>query len=127
VNKQTSLAWMQFHDHSPASYGIQGFDGYLELIPPKTPLPCKKSELVESALDYIHGVSIGIHGRKTMLDRPVEIAEDLVLDKIKLAKKGGAKFWVTMRMDKDLAGHVTVQDTWNKKTASIDFDGGKLF
>src|ERR1700733_5949036 len=49
---QTSLAWLQLHDQSPASYGIQAFDGYLELITPKTPLPCKKSEIMESAFDH---------------------------------------------------------------------------
>jgi molecular chaperone DnaK (HSP70) len=126
LDKQTSLAWLQLHNHSPASYGVQGFDGYLELIPPKTPLPCKRSELIESALDYVRRVSVGIYYRQTMLDAPVAIARDAVLDNIRLSKKGQAKFKVTMRMDKDLAGSVTVQDTWTKSTVAVDFDGGRL-
>jgi hypothetical protein len=60
------------------------------------------------------------------LDLPVEIAEDAVLDNIRLAKKGEAKFKVTMHMDKDLTGSLTVQDTWMKSKASVDFDGGRL-
>ena len=56
----------------------------------KTPLPCKKSKNMESALDYVCRVSLGICYRRTMLDVPVEIAEDAELDSIRPAKKGEA-------------------------------------
>jgi len=123
----TSLAWRELHDQSPASYGVETFNGYVELIPPKTALPYEKSEIMESALDYIRVVSFGIACRRNMLDAPVEIAEDAVLDNVRLSKKGGAKFKVTMRMGKDLIGNLTAQDTWTKSKVSIDFDGAKLF
>lgn len=100
ANQHTSVAWLQVHDQSPVSYGIQAFDGYLELIPPETPLPCKKSEIMESALDYIRSVSFGIASRRNMLDLPMEIAEDAALGDIRLAKKGVPKFKVTIRMGK---------------------------
>lgn len=125
ADKHTSLAWLQLHDQSPASYGIQAFDGYLELIPPKTQLPCKKSETMESAFDYIRSVSFGICCRRTILDLPVEIAEDAELDNVRTAKKGATKFKVTMRMGKDLMGNFIVQDTWTRSKVSVDFDGGR--
>lgn len=63
-------------------HGIQAFDAYLERISPKTQLPCKKSETMESAFDYIRSVSLVIDCRQSMLDLPVEIAEDAELDSI---------------------------------------------
>jgi len=127
ADEKKSLAWVQLHDRSPASYGIENLDGYLELIPPKTPLPCKKSDLMESAMDYIRLASFGIRCRRTLFDAPIEIAEDVVLDNIRLAKKGQAKFKVTMEMDKDLTGSVTVQDVWIRSKKTVDFDSGRLF
>ena len=36
----TSLAWIEIHDQSPASYGISTQYGYVEMIPFGTTLPC---------------------------------------------------------------------------------------
>ena len=99
----------------------------MELVPPKTTLPYEKSEMMESALDYNRVVSFGVACRRNMLDAPLEIAEDAVLNNIRLSKKGGAKFKVTMQMGKDLIGNLTAQDTWTKSKVSVDFDGAKLF
>lgn len=82
---------------------------------------------MENALDYIRAMSFGIACRRIMLDTPVEIAEDAVVDNIGSSKKGEAKFKVTMRMDKDLVGTFSAQDTWTKRKVSIDFDGAKAF
>ena len=125
ASEHTSLAWLQLHDQSPISYGIQAFDSYLELIPPKTPLPCKKSEIMESAFDYIRSLSFGIVSCRTMLDLPTEIAEDAALCDIRIAKKGVTKLKVTMRMGKDLIGNFVVQDTCTRSKISVDFDGGR--
>ena len=124
TDKQTSLAWVRLYDYSPASYGIRAFDGsYLELIPPKLRLPCEKSATMVSPLDYMRSVAFGICYRQSMLDTYVEIADDAVLNNIRLAKRGEAKFRVTMQMDKNLTGNFSAQDTWTKSKVSIDFDG----
>ena len=47
---------------------------------------------MESAFDYIRSVSFGIASRRTMLDLPMEIAEDAALGDIRIAKKGVTKF-----------------------------------
>src|SRR3954463_9926124 len=62
----TSLAWLQLYEQSPISYGIQAFDGYMELVPSKTALPCEKSAIMESALDYVQGVSFQVACRRNM-------------------------------------------------------------
>ena len=80
---------------------------------------------MESAFDYIRSVSFGIASRRTMLDLPMEIAEDAALGDIRIAKKGVTKFKVTMRMGKDLIGNFVVQDTWTRNKISTDFDGGR--
>lgn len=89
-----------------------GFHGYLEMIPPKTPLPCKKSMEMETVLDYTREGSFGISSRRTVFDLPVKIAEDAVLPKIQLAKKGDVKCEVKMRLAKDHTGNFRVKESW---------------
>lgn len=63
---------------------------------------------MESAFGYICRLSFGVYYRRTMLDVLVEIGEDAEPDNIRPAKKGEAKFKVTMRMGKDLIGDLMV-------------------
>ena len=126
TNGKKSLAWRQLHDWAPASYGVHSFDGYFELVPRNTSLPCKKSRTMESAFDYIRSASFEVCRRRTMLDVPLEIAEPAYLEKVRLGKKGEAKFKVTMEIGKDLIGQFTAQDTWTKYKVSSSFDGGRL-
>ncbi len=121
-----SLAWRQLHDRAPSSYGVHSFNGYFELVPQNTPLPCKISRVMESAFDYIRNASFEVHCRRTILDVPLEIAEPVCLEKVRIGKKGEAKFKVTMEIGKDLIGQVTAQDTWTKCKVSSSFDGGRL-
>jgi len=55
-----------------------------------------------------------------MLDVSVEIAEDAELDNIRPAKKGEAKFKVTMCMEEG-----SVQNAWTRNKVFIKFDGGR--
>lgn len=119
-----SLAWLQLHENSPVSYGIQAFDGYLELVPPKTPLPCEKSAKMESALDYVKGVSFQVACRGNVFDIPVNIGEAANLQEVRFAREGEAEFKVTMWIQKDLSGELIAQDTWTRSMVSIEFDGG---
>jgi hypothetical protein len=106
---------------------VQTFDGYLELIARGAPLPTKKTERMESVLDHIRVVSFGIAGRQSMLHSTVELADDVVLNNVRLCKKGEAKFTVTMALNQDLTGTLSVCDTWTNASASSRFDGSRLW
>lgn len=116
------MAWVQHHERSPLSYGIAGFGGYVEVVPPNTPLPCVKSALMENALDYVPKVSFPVACRLNMLHTPVNTGKAAVLENVHLAAAGQAKFKVTMRIQKDLTGELTVRDTWTGSEVTIDFD-----
>ena len=122
--QQTALAWRQVYEETPVSFGITCYDGYAEMIPPRTRLPSTKTQKFVSAFDYLHRASFGICYRRTMLDVPTEFASHPVLENIRMGKKGVAHFKVTMRIDPDLTGNVTFWDTWTRSRISVDFDGG---
>ncbi|KAI9760913.1 MAG: hypothetical protein M1835_000080, partial [Candelina submexicana] len=94
---QTSLAWVQLHDESPTSYGIDLWGGYLEMIPPKAKLPCEKTASLENALDYIKHDTFIVRHRQSILEAPVELAK-VELNGIRVAKNGVAKMKATMRI-----------------------------
>lgn len=68
----------------------------MELIPPKITLLYKKSEMMESTVDYIRVMSFRVAFSRNIFNAPLEITEDAVLNNIRLSKKGGVKFKVIM-------------------------------
>ncbi len=111
------------HHQSPASYGIDTVNGYLELIPPKTCLPYNTTEKLQSAFDYIHSGTFTICYRLSMMHAPVEI-QSVELDGVRLAKKGDAKVKIRMGLGTDLVGNFTAQDRFTRSKVSVVFDGG---
>lgn len=120
--QETALAWVQVYEQSPASYGVNTFDGYLEMAPSGAHLPFKATETLESAFDYITHDSIPVCCRASLLDAPVEIGK-VELHGIRKAKKADTKVKVTLELGKDLVGTMTAQDVFTKSRASIEFQG----
>ena len=56
------------------------------------------SRVMESTFDYIRNASFEVHYRRTMLDVPLEIAEPVCLEKVRIEKKEEAKFKMTMEI-----------------------------
>jgi len=126
TDRQTSLAWRQIHDESPASYGINTWGGYFEMIPPKALLPYKKTATLENALDYISHGMFTVYYRHSILEGPIELAK-VELNGLRVAKEGVTKVKTTMRIGKDLMGSLKAQDSYTKSVASVVFDGGAAF
>jgi hypothetical protein len=124
--KETALAWVQLHDETPASFGINTWGGYLEMIPAKVPLPYKKTTKLVNALDSCHHMPFSILYRHSMLDLPVKL-HGLDLAGIRVAKKEGTEMKATMTMAKNLIGSLSVYDTYTRSAASVVFDGGPAF
>jgi len=125
-----SLTWTQLHTRSPASFGLFTFDGYHELVAPGTSLPCSKSNTLESVLDYIHGDTLRICYRQSLLHPHVNLAQ-LELRNIRRAKKEDTKVKVTLTVKQDLTGKCTAcfktEDKWTKSEASVAFDATLLY
>lgn len=121
--KETSLAWVQLFDESPASYGIESWGGYVEMIPPKARLPYERVVNLENALDYISCGMFTVYYRHSILKAPVEIAR-IELNGLRVAKEGLTKMEAMMTIGKNLSGTFKVQDNFTKSIASLDFDAG---
>ncbi len=122
AGSDTSVAWVQVHDRSPVSYGLDTANGYLEFVPAKTSLPCRIHDTLHSMSDFIRYATFPVCYRRSMLDAPVIIAQ-LELRDIYVGKAGKVKADVTMDIGRDLIGKFTARDTRTKGEASIVFDG----
>lgn len=116
------MAWIQLHDHTPAGYGVATFFGYIELIPPNVALPCKATQALESALDYLKSTDIPVCYRASMLHAPTQITY-ISLNGLRIAEKRDTRLKVRVEIGKDLVGTVTAWDVFTRSTASIKFDG----
>ena len=123
---QKSLAWIQLHDESPASYGVDLWGGYSEMIPPKAALPCEKTALLENALDYIKQETFRVRYRRLILEAHVELAR-VEWNGMRFGKTGVAKLRATMRIGRDLVGSFRVHDVYTKSVACVFFDAGTAF
>lgn len=121
--KETSLSWVQMFDESPASYGIDSWGGYVEMVPPKARLPYERVVNLENALDYINHGLFTVYYRHSILKAPTELART-ELNGLRVAKEGVTKMKATMTIGKDLSGTFKVQDNYTKSVASVRFDAG---
>lgn len=126
TNDQTSLSWVQLHDQSPSSYGISTWWGYYEMISRGASLPHEKTEIFESIFDYFDHETFTLCYRHSAQDAPVNIAK-VELSGLRVAKKGITKVRTILRVEKDLVGLFTVEDTFTKSKKSITFDAGTAF
>ena len=117
-----SLAWLQLYDHTPAGYGVDTFLGYVELVPPNVVLPCKGTQTLESAFDYLKSTDIPVCYRASILHPPTQIT-NMTLNGLRMAKKEDTRMKVRMEIGKDLAGTVTAWDVFTRITISVEFDG----
>jgi len=122
ADEKKSLAWVQLHDRSPASYGILTTSAYEELIPSGTPLPCSKTQKFQTSFDYLKGATFDICYRQSTMGVPITI-KSVNLAGIRFAKKGVPRVKATLMLGKDLIGKFTVEDTFTKSVASAVFDG----
>lgn len=121
--KETSLSWVQIFDESPASYGIESWGGYVEMVPPKARLPYERFINLENALDYISHGMFTVYYRHSILRAPTELAK-IELNGLRVAKEGLTKMKATMTIGKNLSGTFKVQDNHTKSAASVRFDAG---
>lgn len=121
-NANKSLAWTTLHDTVPQSFGVMGFSGYIEVLPRGLALPCKQTIKVVNAFDYLKYCDFPIRTRYSMLHAPVALAPDAYLRNIRQAKVGGAKFKVSISLERNLKGTMTVWDTWTRDEATVQFD-----
>ncbi|KAK5202692.1 hypothetical protein LTR96_011882 [Exophiala xenobiotica] len=125
-SEDKSLSGSLVHGTSPASFGISAWDGYLELVSPGTPLPCRRSDTLVSVFDHIGDDTLIICGRSSFGHRPLELATLPVLG-IRKAKKEDTKMRITIALNKDLTGVLTArftpEDKLNKGEACIEFNG----
>ncbi|KAL9009738.1 MAG: hypothetical protein Q9173_005261 [Seirophora scorigena] len=121
--KETSLSWVQMFDESPASYGIDSWGGYVEMVPPKARLPYERVVNLENALDYISHGLFTVYYRHSILKAPTELAKT-ELNGLRVAKEGVTKMKATMTIGKDLSGTFKVQDNYTRSVASVRFDAG---
>ena len=126
TNDQTSLAWVQLHDQSPASYGILIWSGYHEMISQGASLPHDKTEIFESILDYFDHETFTVSYRHSAQDAPVNIAK-VELSGLRVAKIGVTKVRTMLRVEKNLVGRFAVEDTFTKSKKSVTFDAGTAF
>lgn len=124
TSTSTSLAWVQVHDASPASYGLQTWSGYEEMVRVGEPLPTRKRMTLEgSVFDYYDHDTFAVAYRCSPRDAPVGIK---TLDLVNM-RKAKAKQTIThaiMEIDKTLTGRLSVEDPYTKSEASITFDAG---
>lgn len=116
---------MQVFDESPASYGIDSWGGYVEIVPPKARLPFERVVNLENALDYISRGLFTVYSRHSILKVPTELART-ELNGLRVAKEGVTKMKATMTIGKDLSGTLKVQDNYTKSIASVRFDAGAV-
>ena len=114
---------MQIHDEAPTSFGVNGWDGYHEMIPAKAWLPYKKTTNFVNALDNCHRTAFSVLSRHSMLSAPTNLA-GVELPGIRVAKEGVTKIKATMSLGKNLVGTLHVYDTYTRSAASVVFDGG---
>jgi len=122
TNRTPSLAGVRVYDRTPTGYGVGTFWGYLELIPPKTPLPCRTTEVLDSVVDYPRYADFPVYYRTSMQYAPIEIAS-VRLGGLRAARKESIGIKVRMEIGRDLMGNIMVWDVITKSTASIAFDG----
>ena len=123
VADSKALTFRPFEAEAPASYGIIGSQGFLELIARGARLPFRKTFKMCYDLDYVNAAYIGIAGRLNMLETPRKIASDLYLTNTHVGRGQESTATVTMYMGNDLRGWVKVQDMSTKDTATVEFDG----
>ena len=119
--KETSLSWVQIFDESPASYGINSWGGYVEMVPLKARLPYERVVNLENALDYIKTGFFTVYYRHSNLKALTELART-ELNGLRVAKEGVTKMKATMTISKDLSGTFKVQDNYTESVASVRFD-----
>ena len=123
TKKETSLAWVRIFEESPASFCIDSWGGYVEIVPPKARLLYERVVRLENALDYISHGMFTMYYRHSILQVPTELAT-VELYGLRVAMEGVTKMTATMRIGKDLSGTFQVQDNYTKSVASVRFDAG---
>ena len=119
---KTSVAWVEVHDCSLVSYGLDTANGYLELLPAKTLLPFKARDTLYNIFDFIRYATFTVCYRRSMLDTPTELGK-LELKDIYIAIAGAMKAEVTIYIGRDLVGKFTARDRCINSEALIVFDG----
>ncbi|MCJ1251369.1 hypothetical protein MMC30_008602 [Trapelia coarctata] len=126
----TSLIAVPIYEKSPASVGIDGWEGYEKFIPAGTTLPCSKSMTLGSAFDYIGEDDIPVSGFLPGVRLRVVLAK-LAVRGIRKARKENTTFEATILLRSDLTGMFTVRFTPHngnaeKTKVAVEFSAEKL-
>lgn len=122
MSERKPPALQPLYDSAPVSFGVEGFDGYTELISRGTLLPTSKTQRMESALDYVRNVSFGICYSRNPLNPPIRICDDIAIAIVNPARAGLTQIKVVMEIGKDLKGSVTIKEATETST-TVSFDG----
>ncbi|EJT69000.1 hypothetical protein GGTG_13397 [Gaeumannomyces tritici R3-111a-1] len=108
--QRPSTLAIPIHDTSPASIGINTWDGYVQIVAPGTRLPCSRSVMMESKFDHIGEDRMQLCG---YLPGP-RVRVDLValwICGIRKEKKEKTKLKATVALREDLSGTFTAHFT----------------
>lgn len=119
---EPSFTLIQQHDKAPYSYGVETFNGYLEMIPAQTALPFSHTELLEGCFDDIKPAPWSIHCRRSILEAPVEIARSNIEDP-RLFEGRETLIQIKMALNTDLKGRLTLQNMRTRRSKHIEFCG----
>ena len=114
------------HIKTPVSYGILLQGGrYHEMIPRSAQLPCTATQTFETAMSYIESAKITIAWSHSLF-APLTPLIDVEVKGIQMANAGIPKIKVTMDMNEQLKGEVTVLDKVTHAEGKKSFDGNSF-
>lgn len=116
-----ALAWRHIYDHSPSSFGLSDYWGFLSMIPVGTRLPAKKTVTLKNLEANADREDLTIQFRHTPRDVPVDVSI-VRLENLRRAERGITNVKITMEMDKSLVGTFTAVDTFTRSRVSTEFD-----
>jgi len=101
ASEEKSLAWRHIYDHSPTSFGISDYWGFLPIIPQGTRLPTKKKITTSNTVPNADFDDFKIQFRHSARDIPIDIIVAR-LENLWQAERGKTKMKITMEIDKSL-------------------------
>ena len=120
----TGKAFSLIHEftRAPASYGVQLEEGYHEMIAYNQRLPVKTTKIFETAMDNIHRATVAVACTRSIL-LPCSILATVEIQGVQNARAGIPKASITMSMDSNLRGLITIIDLHTKASGEKYFDG----
>ena len=123
TQSQPSFALVPEYTRTPISFGVMLEGGhYHEMIRPNTGLPHTSTEVFVTAIDYIRVARLTVACSQSIL-RPPSPITDVEIEGVQWAEEGIPQAKVTMSLDTQLHGDITIVDQVTLATAQKAFNG----